>query len=1186
MRHAAFAAFFLSGASSLVFQNLWGRMLHHVFGATGVAVSTVVTVFMVGLGLGAWLGGRVANRLRHPLLAYAAAELVVGAWALLVPTLLHPEGWLAEVNRWLRGELGAESIGFMLGRFAFVLPVLVVPTTLMGATLPLLARHFVRDEQAAGAVGSRVGALYAVNTFGAVAGVLLAGFLLMPQLGVRTTNAVAVAVNVSLAAGIALLHARTRRAPRAAAAASSRPEPPGGPRRPPMPRWARRVVLFAFGASGAAALAYEVAWTRALAMTIGASVYSFTLILGTFLIGIAGGSAVASAVLWNRGRLLTATAAASTALALLACTPWAVADGVIAWAVTGTFASAAVWLVWHVARVRMRVVRLPGAEPGATGPVLVMLAVPTSAAALHAAVFGDLIAGIVLAVTVTVAALFALLVVLRPAPVLQLGVVQLFVGAATFVNYVVQDELPCAFADMVQSLPQAAGHVGAVQGFMFLAAALCTLPATLGMGAMFPLTLRLWTGGGQAAARDVGLVYATNTLGSIAGAWIPGFVLMPLLGLERTLHLGMGLNLVLALLLILASGAVAGAVRKRRSHGGDRDPRRGSFVPRWHAATVYVLAPLLPLLGALLHLGTASPQSPLRWNLGRMTLGVFRMPETPGTCEEEVWGSPDIVYYRDGLASTVSVERWDEHLVLKNNGKADASNGHDMPTQIMVSALPLLMHPAGSTDLDVAMVGFGSGVSVGAALQFPIRHLEAVELERSVVEASRWFGDENHLEYGRETFPWVTNERLRVHNDDGRNFLASSPDRYDVIINEPSNPWITGVSDLFTAEHFRITRKRLEPGGIYCQWVQLYELSPRNIKTIMRTFASEFEHVVVFSAAEVSTDAILLGSDAPLPLDLERVRRAMAHPRVREELERAGVTTPHDVLARVLLADREEVMRYARIERRRVEGRWVSDPGSLNGLDEPCEEGCRRVPAPLNTDDNARIEFSAPKDLIEAERFRTHVSRIYSDGWPYGRLADGVRGLPADAEAAAEDYAGLAQAVATVGRKGEALRLAARAARSGEHEELHELLRLLAGEGDPPPPPIEPPESSPDTDAARRRQLATAYEALVEAMAEGAHGPALEAIEAIPRDLRERSGPGLRFLHAYLLYMTDDEARGGVSRAAEELEELVRSEERWTAQHPAVLYYLARAQDADWRPGPALRSMRRYARAARAANAN
>src|ERR1700712_3326952 len=138
----AFAAFFLSGASSLVFQTLWSRLLSHVFGSSSIAISSVVSVFMGGLGLGAYLSGKYAEKLRDPLLWYALAEGAVGCIALAIPHLLGQDGFLAQVNAALRVQLGASSSFFQLARFGCIVPMLIVPTTLMGSTLPLLTRHF------------------------------------------------------------------------------------------------------------------------------------------------------------------------------------------------------------------------------------------------------------------------------------------------------------------------------------------------------------------------------------------------------------------------------------------------------------------------------------------------------------------------------------------------------------------------------------------------------------------------------------------------------------------------------------------------------------------------------------------------------------------------------------------------------------------------------------------------------------------------------------------------------------------------------------------------------------------------------------------------------------------------------------------------------------------------------------
>src|SRR5688500_12746845 len=182
------ACFFLSGASGLILELLWTRMLTLVFGSTTLAVSTVLTAFMGGLGLGSYLAGKVADRVRDPVRAYALAEAAIGAYALAVPWLI---GFYPAINQWLWTTFGDRYGLLSVIRFAASAGLLLAPTTLMGATLPLLARAFVTRQHEMAQLGLRLGTLYATNLFGAVAGAFLAGFVLLPLLGVRSTNVVA-----------------------------------------------------------------------------------------------------------------------------------------------------------------------------------------------------------------------------------------------------------------------------------------------------------------------------------------------------------------------------------------------------------------------------------------------------------------------------------------------------------------------------------------------------------------------------------------------------------------------------------------------------------------------------------------------------------------------------------------------------------------------------------------------------------------------------------------------------------------------------------------------------------------------------------------------------------------------------------------------------------------------------------
>lgn len=1165
-RALAFAAFFLSGASSLVFQSIWSRMLHLVFGGTSLATSTTVTAFMAGLGLGAFLAGKYADRIRRPLRAYALAEGGVALFALVLPYLLNPEGFLSVVNAWLRASLGATSVGFMFARFFCVLPILLVPTTLMGASLPLLSRHFVDQNRNASEVGASVGALYAVNTFGAVVGVATASFVLMPAIGVRGTNLCAVLANVFLA--VVLL-------------AVSRKDGDVVPTEAPSPATAeeaetlsptlrqRRAAIAAFALSGAASLCLEVVWTRSLVMTIGTSVYSFAIILVAFLVGIAGGSGVASSVVARRTKRYVTYAVFATLLTLLANATRALVDGVTTWLVFSWFFSMPIVLLAVAARVRTR---RSGEDQGDL-PSALMLLVPITAAVVNHGVAPaamQVLATILLAVTLAASVFLAILLLLRREPVLQLAMVQLFVGGATYVNYVFQDEIPCAFASMVQSLTAAAPgaarvplfeHVGLIQFFMFFAAGLCTLPSTLGMGAMFPLTLRLFTQGGATAARDVGTVYGANTLGSIVGAWLPGFVLMPFIGAEATLLVGLGVNLVLALVLVFATN----------------DGREGPF---YRTILVHIAAPLIPAMLALMTFLFLRGGEGTRWDLERMSLGVFRMSlaRENAMCRSGADDPADILFYRDGITTTVSVERFFNHLALKNNGKVDASNSGDMPTQIMVGVYPLVLHPRGPRNLDVAMVGFGSGMTVGTVLKFPVRSLDVMELERAIPEAARFFQDDNNLRFPLAEYPFVQMPRLNVIDDDARNFLAATPKTYDVIISEPSNPWITGVSDLFTADHYRIAKRRLRPGGTYLQWIQVYELSPEHIKSAYRTFIDAFPHVVVFAADDFSTDTILIGSESPITLDYEHLAAAYALPGIREEVARAHIRSPYDMLARVLFRDRQEAMAFAQIEEHRRGGRWRPDARGNNDPARRCSGDCRRVRAPLNTDDNMLIELGAPRDLIGFEAYEGFVPSLYAFDWPYGHLAGRVRGMGTGSEGSAR-WSELALAVMAHGRRLQAAELLQHAARVGQSQETivaAEVLTLLQSSGGEPVANIETPVPGAQLADREARLLNEGFARVREAVDRSDYEDAYQALTTIPMPVRRHSGPSLRYLEGYLLFKTGERYPSRYQDAGHIFEDLVRTQMPYVQRHPELYYFMAQSFLGDMRFDRAVDMMRVY----------
>ena len=324
------ACFVLSGFAALVYQTAWLRQFSLVYGTAELAVATVLAAYMAGLATGAALIRRWLPGIRKPLLVYAGLELGICITAVAVPPLLAALGWL------LTAVLGhqatppaSQGFGGSLFYMASAFIVLGLPTALMGATLPLLARYAVRSERD---VARRIGFLYAGNTAGAVGGALATGFVLLPGLGLTRTVATGALVNLVafvVAARIASRSESALQLPAELATALGKPAVTRGEpriRHAQGPDWILPIMLL----SGAISFVYEVLWTRMLSHVLGSSIYAFSTMLASVLTGIALGGALAAAVIRDRKsaahalvvvQLLTAAASAFAYLHLDAWVP-------------------------------------------------------------------------------------------------------------------------------------------------------------------------------------------------------------------------------------------------------------------------------------------------------------------------------------------------------------------------------------------------------------------------------------------------------------------------------------------------------------------------------------------------------------------------------------------------------------------------------------------------------------------------------------------------------------------------------------------------------------------------------------------------------------------------------------------------------------------------------------------------
>lgn len=300
--------FFLSGISGLIYQLLWLRKLSLVFGVTVYAASTVLASFMAGLALGSFAAGRLADRARNPLFLYGLIEVLVGVSAVATPVTLK---WIESFYNSLYASTPQSLALITIVRFVASFIVLLVPTTLMGATLPIIVKSSLLRAEG---LGERVSFLYATNTVGAIVGTLVAGFYLIGKVGATASFQLAAALNVvvgiaAMVLSVAFRRHEIQRASRSNAESVPVPAASASQKSPgmedvvidvPVTEKTRKLVLLIFAASGFISLALEVIWFRVLILYLQVTTYAFTMMLATFLCGIAAGSYLVTPLMRRR----------------------------------------------------------------------------------------------------------------------------------------------------------------------------------------------------------------------------------------------------------------------------------------------------------------------------------------------------------------------------------------------------------------------------------------------------------------------------------------------------------------------------------------------------------------------------------------------------------------------------------------------------------------------------------------------------------------------------------------------------------------------------------------------------------------------------------------------------------------------------------------------------------------------
>ena len=375
-----------------------------------------------------------------------------------------------------------------------------------------------------------------------------------------------------------------------------------------------------------------------------------------------------------------------------------------------------------------------------------------------------------------------------------------------------------------------------------LLCAIAVLPAALVLGALFPWLSRWEATSTELAGHAIGRTYFSNTVGGVLGSLLAALLLLPWLGTA---------NLLRSIALAAALTALIASLRWR--------------TPRLVASIALVFGVLVPNWES----------SQLDFNPTR--LRASGLPRSKGEYQDTYRsGGLALLMAKDGRDAYVSVRTNENILQLKLGGKTDASIPNDMPTQLLLGAVPLLARPDAR---DVAIVGLGSGVTAAVAAGHPgIERVDVIEIEPLVVQAARQhFHTQNHDVLAQ---PYV-----RIQVEDARSWLRARAGEaaYDVLISEPSNPSIAGIANLFTLEHYRAATRALRESGVFLQWIQLYETDDWMLRSMVLTFLEAFPHVDLWWA--YPSDLLLLGSRMPLIYDRHgALAAAEANPVLAAEL--------------------------------------------------------------------------------------------------------------------------------------------------------------------------------------------------------------------------------------------------------------------------------------------------------------
>lgn len=746
--------FFGSGCAALIYEIVWFQLLQLMIGSSAVSLGVLLGVYMGGMCLGSLAFPRIISARRNPLRAYAIMELLIGICGVAVLFCL-PYVDKFYISHASQGFMGVVMRGVVCAM------CLLPPTFLMGATLPAISRWVESTPKGV----SWLGVFYAGNTIGAVFGCLLAGFYLLRVYDMYIATYTALGFNIIVAFfGLILADAAKYKVTLQNFDENAIRRTSGA--------W---TVYLAIALSGFSALGAEVVWTRLLSLMLGATVYSFSIILAVFLVGLGIGSSI--------GALIS----------------------------------------------------------GATRR-----------------------------------------------PRVALGICQLLLCAAVgWTAYMITQSLP--YWPIDPSLKSSVSNPWITFQLDIVRSLWAILPSAFLWGASFPLALASVVSPGQDSGRVVGSVYASNTVGAILGSLIFSMIFVPEWGTQNSQRIIMGIAAVAAFIMLLP---VLWPLGEKEGFTGKPKKAYSRF-----AGTLSLIASFAIVVALIISV------SKIPWGAiayGRFTAtmgdslkpGIVKLEDIPSN-----GSSSDIycLYAAEGKNVSIAVTRTPSGMqCFHGAGKVQASNEPlDMKLQRMLGHISALLNKDPN---NVLVVACGAGVTAGSFIPHPeVKKITIVDIEPLVPECVAPM-------FSKENFSVVSDSRTKVIIDDGRHFIHTTKEKFDVITSDPIDPWVKGCAALNTKEYYEMCRDHLNPGGVMALWMPFYESSEETTKSLISTFFEVFPDAIIWSndSSGQGYDAVLFGQVGGTVIDIDALREKLAtpdHARVAASLREVGFDSVEKLLA-------------------------------------------------------------------------------------------------------------------------------------------------------------------------------------------------------------------------------------------------------------------------------------------------